>query len=158
MVMKKMYLLLAISCLCISSCSKNIDIAHEKKVLGELLKQERKAHFANDVDLFLSEFADTTISVRKGGVRREASSESRKRIESYFNSVEFIHWDDVAPPIIDISEDGSLAYAIVQKNVVLTYKDTLGVPLMDTTNYAWITIYKKLAGEWKMVCNASTEN
>lgn len=155
--MNKMYLLLVISYLCISSCSKSIDLAHEKKVIAELLEQERKAHFANDVDLFISEFADTTISIRNGVVRSQTTSEARKRIEPYFNSVEFIHWDDVVPPIIDISDDGSLAYAIVQKNVVLTYNDTLGVPLIDTTNYAWITIYKKLAGEWKMVCNASTE-
>ena len=155
--MNKIYLLLVICYLSISSCSKTIDLVHEKKIIGELLEQERKAHFANDVDLFIAEFADTTISIRKGSVNTQTSAESRKRVESYFNSVEFIHWDDVAPPLIDISEDGSIAYAIVQKNVVLTYKDTLGVPLMDTTNYAWVTIYKKLDGEWKMVCNASTE-
>ena len=151
------FLILTIMVFIFVSCSKQVDLDHERKVLTQLLEQERTAHFENDVDLFVSEFADTSISVRRGVVKPQTPAEAKKRIETYFNSVEFIHWDDVAPPIIDISDDGSLAYAIVQKNVVLTYKDTLGVPLTDTTHYAWITIYKKLAGEWKMVCNASTQ-
>ena len=138
------------------SCTPKQDLEKNRQEIVRLLQQERKAHFANNVDLFISEFADSMISVNKGKVTIAGPVENRKRIEPYFNSVKFIRWDDVAEPIIRISEDGSLAYAVVQKQVILTYPDTLGKPFYDTTNYAWTSIYRKQKGEWKVEANIST--
>jgi len=138
------------------SCTPKQDLEKNRQEIVRLLQQERKAHFANNVDLFISEFADSMISVNKGKVTIAGPVENRKRIEPYFNSVKFIRWDDVAEPIIRISDDGSLAYAVVQKQVILTYPDTLGKPFYDTTNYAWTSIYRKQKGEWKVEANIST--
>ena len=52
--------------------------------------------------------------------------------------------------------NASLAYAIVQKQVILSYADSPGKKLIDTTDYAWATIYRKKVGEWKAECNVST--
>jgi hypothetical protein len=138
------------------SCTPKQDLEKTRQEIVRLLQQERKAHFTNNVDLFISEFADSMISINKGKVTIAGPVENRKRIEPYFNSVKFIRWDDVAEPIIRISEDGSLAYAVVQKQVILTYPDTLGKPFYDTTNYAWTSIYRKQKGEWKVEANIST--
>ena len=69
---------------------------------------------------------------------------------------EFIKWDDVAEPVIQFSDDGTLAYAIIQKLVILSYPDSSGKKFIDTTNYAWASIYRKQKGEWKVECNIST--
>lgn len=138
------------------SCTQKQDLERTRQEIVRLLQQERKAHFTNNVDLFISEFADSMISVNKGKVTIAGPVENRKRIEPYFNSVKFIKWDDVADPIIRISDDGSLAYAVIQKQVILTYPDTSGKPFYDTTNYAWTSIYRKQRGEWKVEANAST--
>ncbi len=81
---------------------------------------------------------------------------NKERIGKYFNSVQFIKWDDTADPIIRFSDDGSLAYAIVQKEVIVTYPDSSGKAFNDTTHYAWSSIYRKQNGEWKVECNIST--
>lgn len=78
------------------------------------------------------------------------------RISKYFGSVQFIKWDDTAEPIIRFSDDGSLAYAIVQKDVIVTYPDSTGNAVNDTTHYAWSSIYRKQNGQWKVECNIST--
>lgn len=83
-------------------------------------------------------------------------NENEKRIEKYFSSVNFIKWDDVAEPLIRFSSDGLMAYAIVQKQVVLSYPDSMGKSFVDTTNYAWISIYRKEKGQWKIETNIST--
>ena len=76
--------------------------------------------------------------------------------ENYFDSVQFLKWDDVAAPKISFSEDGTMAYAIVQKQVVLLIKDSLEKQSRDTTDFAWVSIYRKTKNGWKVECNAST--
>lgn len=138
------------------SCNSKTDLAVEEKAIRSLMKQERKAHFEKNVDLFVSEFADSMISVNKGKVTKLSVGQNKKRIDPYFSSVEFIKWDDVAEPVIRFSDDGRLAYAIIQKQVILSYPDSSGKRLIDTTNYAWASIYRKQRGEWKVECNIST--
>jgi ketosteroid isomerase-like protein len=138
------------------ACTARSDTSKGKQAIQQLLRFERDAHVANDVDAFLNNFADTVVSVNRGDIHSSSLAESRDRFTPYFNSVTFSKWDDFAEPIIDISDDGSMAYAAIEKTVVLTYPDSLGNPLYDSANYAWVSIYKKLDGQWKLVCNAST--
>ena len=140
------------------ACSNEVNLEKARKEITDLLQQERKAHFDRNMELFISEFADSMISVNKGIVSIPTREQHRQRIGKYFGSVEFIKWDDLVEPIIRFSEDGSLAYAVIQKLVILSYPDTLGKKFIDTTNYAWVSIYRKQNGEWKVECNASTNS
>lgn len=154
--MKTCIPLLLSGLLIISACSRQHDHETAKKEIIQLLQQERKAHFDRNVDLFVSEFADSMISVNKGNVSINTPAENKKRIEPYFARVKFIKWDDTAEPLIRISDDGSLAYAIIRKQVILTYPDTPGRSVYDTTDFAWTSIYRKQKGTWKIECNVST--
>ena len=138
------------------ACNSKPDLEKEKETILSMLQTERKAHFDRNVELFMSEFADSMLSVNKGVVSAPTSDEHKQRIGKYFGSVQFIKWDDTAEPIIRFSDDASLAYAIVQKDVILTYPDTTGKTFYDTTHYAWSSIYRKQNGEWKVECNVST--
>lgn len=138
------------------ACTSKPDLEKERQTILSMLQTERKAHFERNVDLFISEFADSMISVNKGLVTSPTKAEHRQRIGKYFGSVQFIKWDDTAAPVIRFSEDGSMAYAIIQKDVVLTYPDSAGKAFYDTTHYAWSSIYRKYNGEWKIACNIST--
>ena len=154
--MKTFVLILCIVPICILSCQVNYGhVEAEKEILG-LLQQEKKAHFDRDVELFVSEFAEGMISVNKGVVSYPTQEENTQRIQKYFERVEFVKWDDVADPIIRFSDDASLAYAIVQKQVIVTYPDSLGNKITETKDYAWTSIYRKLNGKWMVECNVST--
>ena len=138
------------------SCHNKPNPSAEEKATRNLLQQERKAHFDRNTDLFLSEFSDSMISVTKGEILKASVEQRRKKIEDYFNSVEFIKWDDMTEPQVCFSDDGSLAYAIVQKEVILGNKYDSSKHSTDTTNFAWVSIYKKEKGIWKLQCNIST--
>lgn len=154
--MKSTIALLVLPAFFILSCSSKPDLETAKKEIKTLLQQERKAHFDRNVDLFVSEFADSLISVNKGKVTTLSPEQNKKRIEPYFSSVQFIKWDDAADPVIRFSDDASLAYAVVQKQVILSYPDSFGNSFIDTTNYAWVSIYRKHKGKWKVEANIST--
>jgi len=138
------------------ACNSKPDLEKEKKTILAMLQTERKAHFDRNVELFMSEFAEGMISVNKGEVTTASKELNKERIGKYFGSVQFIKWDDTAEPIIRFSDDGSLAYAIVQKDVIVTYPDSTGKAFNDTAHYAWSSIYRKQSGEWKVECNIST--
>jgi hypothetical protein len=141
---------------CNCHSGESFDKQKETQAITALLQQERKAHFDRNVDLFTSEFADSMLSVNKGNVAVVTPDENKERIKKYFGRVEFIKWDDVAKPIIRFSDDGSLCYAIIQKQVIISSFDSLGKKMPDTTDFAWASIYRKQKGEWKVECNVST--
>ncbi len=147
------YLLLATL---LYACARKPDLVKEEKTIRALLQQERKAHFDRDVELFVSEFTDSMLNVNKGKITSSSREENRKRIGNYFGKVRFIKWDDVSEPLIRFAGDASLAYAVVQKQVILSYPDSLGKKMIDTTDYAWVSIYRKLNGTWKVEANVST--
>lgn len=138
------------------SCNPKTDLAKERDTILAMLQTERKAHVERNVDLFISEFADGMISVSKGIVSSLTPAQHKERVGKYFGSVQFIKWDDTGEPVIRFSDDGSLAYAIIQKDVIVTYPDSTGKSFYDTSHYAWTSIYRKYNGEWKVECNTST--
>ncbi len=152
--MRSIFLLLGI--ILITGCNKKANLGVARQEVMALLQQEQKAHFDRDIKLFMSEFADSMISVNKGVVTVPTAAENKERIGKYFGSVRFIKWDNIVPPIIRFSNDASLAYAVVQKQVILSYPDSFGNDFIDTTNYAWVSIYRKSKNKWQVECNVST--
>ena len=150
------YLIVLLLLVFFQGCKQGPDLEKEKKTILSMLQTERKAHFDRNVDLFMSEFADGMISVNKGEVKTPTKEYNKQRISNYFGSVKFIKWDDSAEPIIRFSDDGSLAYAIIQKDVILARSDSAGKTVNDSMHYAWTSIYRKLNGVWKIECNIST--
>ncbi|HYF30865.1 MAG TPA: hypothetical protein VD993_07085 [Chitinophagaceae bacterium] len=139
------------------ACSTNDrNQAKDTEDILALIRQERKAHFEKNASLFMSEFSDSMVSVNRGEVRTATMEERRKRIQGYFDSVEFIKWDDVKEPQIRFSDDGSLAYAIIQKQVIVSRTDSLSKKSVDTTDFAWVSIYRHGKDGWKVECNVST--
>ena len=49
-----------------------------------------------------------------------------------------------------------MAYTVVEKEVVVKYKNEESQEILETTIFAWVAIYKKYGSEWKIDCVAST--
>jgi hypothetical protein len=122
--------------------------------IKEILATERRSHLEKDVSLLLSKATDPVLSVSNGKVSQITPAQSKKSFSEYFNSVEFIRWDDIHDPIFNFSDDSTLAVVTVQKIVVLKEKPTEKV---DTSLYAWTAVYRKTGDEWKMIVMTSTD-
>ncbi len=139
-----------------SACeTKTVNKVSELREIKKILDRERKAHLTKDIDLFFknSLATDTVFNVGKGRVRIPTLEESKDRFTKYFNAVEFIRWDDAADPIFLFSNDSTMATVIIQKQVIL--KDIAAAEI-DTTNFAWTSVYRKKNDQWKMVAITST--
>ena len=50
-----------------------------------------------------------------------------------------------------------MAYVIVEKRVHLTPRDTSAGTEAERVRYAWMSVYEKQAGSWRLAAIASTE-
>ena len=135
---------------------RGFDLQKETEKILELHHAQRDYHFGKDSISFANQMTDDFISVNRGEISFPKKSENIARYNSYFSAVEFIKWDDVSPPIIKFSEDGKLAYTIVDKIVQLSYEGEDGEKIEDETHFAWTAIYRKVGEEWKIESVTST--
>ena len=131
-----------------------------EKEINELLKihkQDREAHFRTDVELLLSHHpAEGFISVTQGKISRRDKAAGRQRYETYFKQAKYYEWDDLEPPIIRVSKDGTLAWMITRLKVRRTQKDSSGAEQEQKFVYAGITTFEKKEGKWIRTANVST--
>lgn len=127
--------------------------------LDQLLKlheQAKRAHLTYDAELFIELFADNVTELQNGNVRTRSRVENLERFKNYFSSYKFIEWEDIKPPVIKISGDGTLATVRVEKRVRGTYKNDKGKEESDHTVFAWLEVWEKIGGKWKITSVAST--
>ncbi len=152
-------LLLAIGLSLLACTPPKVDLQKEIAVLAELQKQEQTAHLQEETAILVNMLHDTLTQVKNGVVSYYTKDQMTERFISYFESVEFIKWEDARPPIYSISDDGSMAHILVQKHVVVDMEqDTAGT--RETTNFAWTELWKKKEEKWKMysVTTTASEN
>lgn len=137
------------------SCNKPVDLAHERALLLASNERQREAHMNSDPSLLALGMADTVKTVQRGEIRVEAKAGMMKRWEAYFKTIEYSKWDDLQEPLIEISDDATLAWVSVKKITVSTLVDDLSQTI-DTTYFAWTTGYRKIGGDWKVYSVTST--
>ncbi|MEQ1762937.1 MAG: hypothetical protein ABL984_07325 [Pyrinomonadaceae bacterium] len=118
---------------------------------------QKTAHLSYDADRFVEMFADKLTQIQGGRVFERSRAQSLDRFKKYFSSYQFKEWEDTAAPTIKISKDGTLAYKIVQKRVRGTYTYGDGKTEEDHTVFAWIEVWEKIDGRWKVTAIASTD-
>ena len=101
-------------------------------------------------------FHDPMWQLNGGWIVSRSTEENRGRVQTYFDAVQFLAWDDIEPPPIRISGDGTMATIIVRKQVHLTYQDEKGITQAENTIFAWMEAWEKLDGHWQLIANAST--
>jgi hypothetical protein len=135
------------------SCTPRPDFEAEKQAILILHDQQRKAHIEKNVDLLVSDSLTDFIEVNRGLIKSPSRSENLKRFEAYFNSVEFVKWDDVSTPIISFSDDATMATSVVDKLVIIKRKSD---NKLDTAHFAWLAVFKKKNGKWQLHRMGST--
>ena len=137
-------------------CQSSPDFEALKSEIAALHKTEIDAHWKKDIDFFVRDISEDYMAVSNGEVQRPALEDIRSRFDSYLTNTTFTEYRDLAEPIIGLSKDGSLAWAIFQIKVV--GKRTLddgSVRDLDFT-CAWLTLYERQDDTWMRLTDVST--
>jgi hypothetical protein len=141
---------------CSERTSIKFDESSERAKIIALHEAQRTYHFEKMVEEFVGQLSDSFISVNKGEITRPTKADNRERFSNYFNAVEFEKWDDLTPPVIRFSADYSMAYTVVDKEVVYRYQHDGEPAERETTHFCWVAIYKRLGDTWQIDCLSST--
>lgn len=138
-------------------CQSTVDLEAERESLMRLQQQQQEAHLTYDAELFVDMFYDPILQLRGGTIYERDRATNLARVQRYFDNVQFQAWEDIEPPRIRISADGSMAYIIVHKRVELTFEDEDGITQREHTIFAWLETWEKIEGIWKLMAAASTD-
>lgn len=159
--MKGLPILLAFGLVLCLACNETsevetVDLEQAKMEILKLHHDQQKYHLEKDSINFARSLSDNFISVNRGRITTPSYEDNLKRYNNYFSSVEFIKWEDTSPPVVRFSEDGKLAYTIVEKEVIVQHAGEDGKKMETQTNFAWLSIYKKYDTGWKIDAVSST--
>ena len=154
--MRKIILFLLAAMLLGACCKEQPDLDAYKKEILELHRGFISAHLAKDVESIAEPTADGYLFVAGGEVEISNAGKVAEWLERYFARTEFTEYSDVADPIIGISDDGSLAWSIVQVRVAGTSRGEDGTEEPFDTLWAWITLYKREGEGWLRISDVST--
>ena len=131
----------------------------QRKAEGELLalhQADRRAHFGHDIDGLLRNLGGELLDVRDGKINHLSREDVRKKFVEYFQSAQFTAWDDLEPPIVRVSDDGSMGWMIVHVRIAYTEKDSSGKKAVHDDTMAWMSAYENREGHWTMTAVTST--
>ncbi|HEX2569279.1 MAG TPA: DUF4440 domain-containing protein [Polyangia bacterium] len=131
-------------------------VARARAEVLRLHAAERRAHLERNPAALVALLADDFVQVQSGEVSRPTRAERLERFGQYFGSVEFLAWDDLAPPEVILSADATLAVVTVRKQVTLVPAGAGADAVPETTVFAWSETLARRVGGWRVIAITST--
>jgi hypothetical protein len=114
-----------------------------------------RAHVERDVDLWMSMSGELYTSVNSGTISFPTFHERREQRSAYLNSTTFDMYRDIREPIVRISQDGTLGWLIAEVEISGSTARSENQPESFHDIWAWIEMYEKEEGAWRIVGNVS---
>jgi hypothetical protein len=117
----------------------------------------RAAHFHHDAAAFLANNDTSWYLVADGTVALRTTAAEKPRVQEYFDSVKFADISDLDPPHVEVSSDGTMAWLLGHVRVRGTQREAKETEVPLAFDAAWIDVWQKQAGGWRIVARANTE-
>ena len=153
---KTIVVLSALGLLLSASCRQAPDLEQRRREIFALHQDLIQAHLEKDATALAEPTADDYLSVSRGEVHPMSTADVRAMLEPYLAETEFSHYEDVAEPIVGVSDDGSTGWSIVQVRVAGTRTGNDGESRTFDTVWAWLTLYRHDGDGWQRIADVST--
>jgi hypothetical protein len=147
--------LIALSVL-VASCSTNSPMRVDPHAqLLALHEEVMQAHRESNVDTLMKSDAPDYFSANRGLIAQPTLEARRARFQHYFGTTRFAEYIDLVPPVVRVSNDGSLGWVIVQVRAKGVQSTSNGGSQAITFESAWIELYERRGDAWYRVGNVS---
>ena len=114
-----------------------------------------QAHRENNPEWFIRDRATEYILVSRGEILRPTSEQTLAQFKDYLGRTRFTEYRDLVPPVVRISEDGTMGWIAVQVKVAGVQTQPDGTEEKIDAVWAWVSMYEKHEGRWINTGNAS---
>jgi hypothetical protein len=139
-----------------SGCREEFDREEAKRQIMAIHRELIAAHQEKDPGFFTRGLADGFLAVKNGEILQPTATEIRFDVEPYLREMEFHEYRDLREPIIGFSQDGSLAWVVVQVKVRGTRTRQDGMTREINFVCAWLTLYERSDEGWMALAEVST--
>lgn len=139
-----------------AGCGEDPDLEQRRQEILALHASLIQAHLDKDAAFLAEPTADDYLSVARGEVVAMTAADVEARLAPYLAATEFSHYTDVEEPIVGLSDDGSIAWSIVQVRVAGTRTGSGDEQLSFDTRWAWLTLYRRVGDNWQRIADVST--
>lgn len=119
----------------------------------ELLKRHQellRAVRQGDLDAWLALETEDFVECSAGEISEPSIPERRAQRSLWLGSLTLTRYEDAFDPIVEVSNDGSLAWLITRVHIAGTKKGPDGVESEIDRTEPWVELYRKVEGEWKL--------
>ena len=134
------------------SCQLKVDIEGEKEQIQAVIDRIDQAHFTKNATEFLGPNADQFYDIRSGSFQKSNKKDLTAGIQSYLDNMEFLELEKSQAPIIEISDDASMASYI---GAVVVRGRLNDKPVFWVVS--WQSVLRKVENQWKIISTANTE-
>ena len=128
-----------------------VDLEETRRSLLDMHRREIRAHLDRDAAWIGDTTSDEMITVNGGKIARVTRESVRDFFNGYFEGADYLQYDDAEPPIVAVSDDGSMGWIISRTRVRRTQKGA-----ERSFVYAGIMTYQRRGRDWIRVANVST--
>ena len=136
----------------ILSCQGSIDIEAEKEKIQSRIDLINQAHFNKSATQFYQPYSEDWYDLRNGIISKVEKSERIGPTQGYLDKMEFQEIVERNDPIIEISNDGTLASYMA----AVTVKG-----ILDETPVYWVVSWqntlRKIGQNWEIIAAVNTE-
>jgi hypothetical protein len=137
-----------------TGCATPPDPEAEVAELLGLHERVLEAHRTGDVEGWMAVEGNEYVSANGGEVTFPSAAERRAVREPYLRSTTFTVYRDLRPPVVRLSADATLGWVIAEVEIRGTQLSN-GVETPVEATWAWIELYEKQSGMWRLVGNVS---
>lgn len=142
--------------LLLTACRVTVPPGGVREQLLALHEAQRRTHVEEDAAAMVALFDESFFDIRDGVLQQPMREAGLARLQRYFDAVEFLAWDDLEPPRIEIARDGSMATMAVQKLVRVRTVDAEGAAHVERTIFAWVATCVQREAGWRIASVVST--
>jgi Domain of unknown function (DUF4440) len=129
--------------------------ADDRARLLELHAEAMEAHRAGDIEVLLRAESEDYVVASRGKISRPTLEDRRAGLGPYLRETRFTEYVDVVPPVVAVSQDGTLGWVVVQVRARGEQVGAGGAKEPFEFESAWIELYEKRGDEWRRVGNVS---
>lgn len=138
------------------SCQQSVDKEELKKEILAIHQDLIKAHLKKNPEFLIQNLSYNFVSVKNGDILHPSKQEMQANLSDYIYNTTFTEYKDLQDPIIGISDDGTVAWAIVKVLVQGERKLPDGTLRKIDFTCAWLTLYRKAGADWLVEAEVST--
>ena len=129
-------------------------IDNDRADILRLYEVTRQGHLEGDAAKLLAQYGDAWVDLRDGGVVDRTIADETARLGDMLAITQYQLWEDVAPPRVDVSPDGSMAWLLGQIRALATQSLPDGSEREIAYRCSWLQVYTRIDGRWAAIVNA----